>query len=99
MLEVMEAFLGQIERVDSQVNAIPTLRPRSELLNEARQADRALARGDEAGALFGLPLAVKDLSLTRGLRTTFGSRIYQDFIPDSDELYVERFRQEGHHYW
>lgn len=95
VLEVMETFLGQIERVDSQVNAIPTLRPRSELLNEARQADRALARGDEVGALFGLPLAVKDLSLTRGLRTTFGSRIYQDFIPDSDELYVERFRQAG----
>ena len=95
VLEVMEAFLGQIERVDREVNAIPTLRPRNELLNEARQADRALARGDSTGALFGLPLAVKDLSLTRGLRTTRGSRIYQDFIPDTDELYVERFRRAG----
>ena len=94
-LEVMEACLGQIERVDPQVNAIPTLRPRDELLAEAREADRALARGDEAGALFGLPIAVKDLSLTRGLRTTRGSPIYRDFVPDTDELYVERFRRAG----
>lgn len=95
VLEVMEAFLAQIERVDSHVNAIPTLRPRRELLSEARDADRALARGDNAGALFGLPIAVKDLSLTRGLLTTRGSRIYRDFIPETDELYVERFRRAG----
>ena len=95
VLEVMESFLGQIERIDSHVNAIPTLRPRSDLLNEARDADRALARGDSTGALFGLPLAVKDLALTKGLRTTRGSRIYQDFVPDTDELFVERFRRAG----
>jgi len=95
VLEVMEAFLAQIERVDGEVNAIPTLRARGELLNEARDADRVLARGDNVGALLGMPLAVKDLSLTKGLRTTRGSRIYQDFIPDSDELYVERFRKAG----
>jgi len=95
VLEVMESFLAQIERVDVHVNAIPTLRSRNELLDEAREADRALARGDNVGALFGLPLAVKDLVLTKGLRTTRGSRIYQDFIPDTDELFVERLRKAG----
>ena len=94
-LEVMQAFLGQIERVNPRVNAIPTLRPQGELLDEAREADRALARGDAAGPLVGLPFAIKDLALTKGLRTTRGSRIYQDFVPDTDELYVERFKRAG----
>jgi amidase len=94
-LEVMEAFLDQIERINPRVNAIPTLRPRAELLDEARAADRILARGKTTGPLFGLPHAVKDLALTKGLRTTRGSRIYADFIPDTDELYVERLRQAG----
>lgn len=93
-VEVMVAFLDQIERVDPHVNAIPTLRPREELLAEARQTDRLLARGS-TGALCGLPLAIKDLSLTKGLKTTFGSRIYADFVPDSDELYVERCKRAG----
>ena len=95
VLEVMESFLAQIERVNVHVNAIPTLRPRNELLDEAREADRVLARGDNVGTLFGLPLAVKDLALTKGLRTTRGSRIYQDFIPDTDELFVERLKKAG----
>lgn len=94
-LEVMEAFLGQIEKINPRVNAIPTLRPRDELLDEARAADRALARGDSVGPLCGLPHAVKDLALTKGLRTTRGSRIYADLVPDTDALFVERLREAG----
>jgi amidase len=95
VFEVIEQFLDQIERVDPHVNAIPTLRPRAEILEEARNADRTLSRGDRVGALFGLPMAVKDLSLTKGLLTTRGSRIYQNFVPETDELYVERLRAAG----
>jgi amidase len=94
-VEVMRAFLAQIERVDRQVNAIVTLRPAGELLAEAAAADRRLARGSPDGPLHGLPIAIKDLSLTRGLRTTFGSTLYRDFVPTSDELYVERLRGAG----
>jgi amidase len=93
--EVMEAFLAQIERLNEAVNAMPTLRSRAELLAEAAAADRASARGAAAGPLHALPIAIKDLSLTRGLRTTFGSRIYRDFVPTSDELYVERIKHAG----
>ena len=93
--EVMEAFLGQIERVNPRVNAIPTLRPRDELLTEAREKDEALSRGETVGPFHGLPLAVKDLALVKGIRTTFGSPIYRDYVPDSDELFVERFRKAG----
>ena len=94
-VDVMNAFLLQIERLDPSVNAIPTLRPREELLEEARAADARLARGEPVGLLHALPLAIKDLSLTRGVRTTFGSPIYRDFVPTSDELYVERIKRAG----
>jgi amidase len=93
--EVMRAFLEQIERVNPAVNAIVTLRPAEELLSEADAADRRLASGEAVGALNGLPIAIKDLSLTRGIRTTFGSTLYRNFVPTSDELYVARLRRAG----
>jgi amidase len=94
-VEVMSAFLDQIDRVNGAVNAIPTLRPRAELIAEAEAADDRRARGTVIGPLHGLPIAIKDLSLTRGIRTTFGSRIYRSFVPTSDELYVERVKRAG----
>ena len=94
-VEVMRAFLAQIERVNGQVNAIVTLRSVDELKAEAAAADRRFPTQDDVGTLHGLPIAVKDLSLTRGLRTTFGSRVYRDFVPSTDELYVERLRRAG----
>ncbi|HXS78840.1 MAG TPA: amidase [Gammaproteobacteria bacterium] len=94
-VEVMRAFLAQIERVNGAVNAIVTLRSGGELLAEAAAADRKLAAGEAVGPLHGLPIAIKDLSLTRGLRTTFGSTLYRNFVPTSDDLYVERVRRAG----
>jgi amidase len=94
-VELQDAHLRQIERLNGDVNAIVSLRPPEELRAEAVAADRRLAAGDAVGLLHGLPVAIKDLSLTRGLRTTFGSRIYRDFVPTTDELYVERCRQAG----
>ncbi len=94
-VEVMQAHLAQIERINPRVNAIVTLRPAAELLAEAAAADRKLAAGEAIGPLHGLPTAIKDLSLTRGLRTTFGSTLYRNFVPTSDELYVERLRRAG----
>lgn len=93
--EVMRAFLEQIERVNPAVNAIVTLRAADELVAEAEAADRRLASGEAVGPLHGLPIAVKDLSLTRGIRTTFGSKLYRNFVPTSDELYVARLRRAG----
>jgi hypothetical protein len=92
-VEVLDAFLGQVERLNDRVNAIVTLRLPEDLSLMA-VVDRKLAAG-EAIALHGLPIAIKDLSLTKGLRTTFGSRIYRSFVPTSDELYVERIKRAG----
>jgi amidase len=94
-VEVMQAFLARIEAVNPEVNAICALRPKSDLLKAAEQADEKAASGDRLGRLHGLPLAVKDLALTKGLTTTFGSPLFKDFIPDQDELFVERLKNEG----
>ncbi len=92
--EVVSAHLQQIERVNPRVNAIVTLAA-EQALERAREADQALARRQTPGILHGLPIAHKDLQLTRGMRTTFGSRIYRDFVPNSDSLLVERIRNQG----
>lgn len=93
--EVAGAFLDRIESVNPLVNAIVSLRERADILAEADRGDAHLARGGEAGSLFGMPIAIKDLALTKGLRTTFGSPIFADFVPDEDEFFVERIRKAG----
>ncbi|RWX70075.1 amidase family protein, partial [Mesorhizobium sp. M2A.F.Ca.ET.039.01.1.1] len=93
--EVVSASLDRIEAVNPLVNAIVSLRERADILAEADNADAHLARGGEAGSLFGLPIAIKDLALTKGLRTTFGSPIFADFIPETDDFFVERIRKAG----
>jgi amidase len=96
--EVMRAHVDQIERVNPKVNAIVTFLP-EQALDAARSADRALARGAAPGAeaapLYGLPVAHKDLAVTKGIRTTFGSPVYRDFVPAVDALIVERLKAAG----
>ena len=93
--EVVRAHLARIERVNPKVNAIVTLAA-ERALDEARAKDAALARDPGgAGPLFGLPVAHKDLVPTRGIRTTWGSPIYRDHVPQEDALIVERLRAAG----
>ena len=92
--EVMEAHLKQIERVNPKVNAIVTFLP-EQALQQARAADDALARGKAVGPLHGLPIAHKDLTPTKGIRTTQGSPVFKDFIPLEDGLIVERLKKAG----
>ncbi|RYH09177.1 amidase [Tropicimonas sp. IMCC6043] len=88
---VMSAFLDRIEATNPRVNAIVSLRARAGLLAEAEAADRA----DPAGSLWGLPVAIKDLVATKGLRTTYGSLIYADYVPAEDDLLAARLRAAG----
>ena len=92
--EVMEAHLAQIERINPKVNAIVTLLP-ERAMAQAAAADERLARGETIGPLHGLPIAHKDLVPTRGIRTTSGSPIFKDFVPEEDGLIVERIREAG----
>jgi len=93
-LETMQAILTQIDRVNPQVNAIVTL-ARESALAEARKATRALPRRVELPPLFGVPIVIKDLTITRGLRTTYGSKIYADHVPTEDALVVQRLTAAG----
>ena len=89
--EVMAGFLDRIATVNPRVNAIVTLRPREELLAEAAAMDRA----GPQGPLWGLPVAVKDLVATKGMRTTWGSPLFAGHVPAADDLVAARLRAAG----
>ena len=94
-VEVMKAFITQVERVNPKVNAIVTFLP-GEALAEAKRMDaRARRSPDSVGPLAGLPIAFKDTFVTKGIRTTFGSPIYADNIPGEDAALVERLNAAG----
>src|SRR5215510_8970576 len=92
--EVTAAHLKQIERVNPKVNAIVTLVAEI-AADSAAKADEKQARKEKLGVLHGLPVAHKDLMETRGIRTTFGSPLYKDYVPTEDDLVVERMRIAG----
>ncbi len=93
--EVMTAYLDHIDAINPVVNAIVSLRPRAELIEDARRRDAELSRGECAGPMHGFPHAIKDLEATAGIRTTMGSPILKDFIPRSDSILVERIKRAG----
>ncbi len=92
--EIMKAHIEQIERVNPTVNAIVTFLP-EEAMKAAEAADQMRAKGGKMGPLFGIPIAHKDLVDTKGIRTTKGSPIFKDNIPDKDALIVERLKAAG----
>jgi amidase len=92
--ELVDSSLRRIEQVNPVVNAYCTVAA-EQARAAARKADAAVARGNELGPLHGIPVAIKDLALTAGIRTTFGSRLYAEHVPDVDSLDVARLRQAG----
>jgi aspartyl-tRNA(Asn)/glutamyl-tRNA(Gln) amidotransferase subunit A len=92
-VEVTQALLARIEKLDPILHAFVTLTADSALA-EARAAEEALRRGD-ARPLLGIPVAHKDIYLTRGVRTTGGSALLADWIPDEDATCVQRWRAAG----
>lgn len=92
--EVMQAHLYQVERHNPAVNAIVTLVP-ERAMEGARALDALIAKGEQGGPLCGLPVAHKDLAPTRGIRTTFGSPVFADFVPQQDAIIVERLGKGG----
>jgi amidase len=92
--EVMAAFLDHVERFNPKVNAIVSLQERGGLLEQASERDAQLARGEYLGWMHGFPHAVKDLELTKGIRTTGGSPLL-DTVPQEDSIFVERLKKCG----
>src|SRR5258705_6851462 len=94
-LEVMQAVLARIDAVNPAVNAYVTV-ARESALAAARRATRMLGRkAITLPPLHGVPVSIKDLVATKGIRTTWGSLIYKDHIPDKDDLVVQRLKAAG----
>lgn len=93
--QVVSDHLDQIDRLNGDINAICTLIEPEEALKQADAIDEKIRNGDEVGPLAGLPIAIKDLVATAGIRTTMGSLLFQDHVPDTDALFVERIRNAG----
>ena len=93
-VEVAEAILARMERLNPQLGAYCT--PTPELARElARAAEERVMRGEPLGLLHGVPVSIKDMTWTRGIRTTRGSRLWADFVPDEDAPVAERLRAAG----
>lgn len=91
--EVAQAFIARIERFDPTLNAVCTANPHA--LDEAEACDRRLAAGQPPRPLEGVPFLAKDIIETKGLRTTFGSRLMENHVPAEDAVCVERLRNAG----
>jgi aspartyl-tRNA(Asn)/glutamyl-tRNA(Gln) amidotransferase subunit A len=93
-VEVIDAVLERMERLEPHIHAFCT--PAPDLARAAaKRIEAELAAGRDPGALAGVPVSIKDLIFTRGIRTTSGSVAYRDFIPDEDDVIVERLKAAG----
>jgi len=92
-VEVVEASLARVDRLNDTINAVVTLNPRA--VDDAREIDRKLGAGDAPGLLCGLTAGIKDVTPVESLRTTYGSPIYTDNVPEQDAVAVQRLRAAG----
>ena len=93
-VELTQAHLERINQIDQRLNAFITVTPEL-ALQQARQAEIQIQHGDYKGALHGIPLALKDLYETQGIRTTAGSTFFADYIPESDAAVVLKLKEAG----
>ncbi len=93
-VEVTSAFLERIDALNPQLNAFCTV-VHDLALEQAREADQAVSSGATLGPLHGLPIAFKDLTPTKGVRTTRGSRLFENAVPNEDALLVTRLKKAG----
>ncbi|MDP2920212.1 MAG: amidase [Dehalococcoidia bacterium] len=93
-VEVTQAVLRRIELVNPKINAFCTIAA-EQAVQQAKEAEKVIMRGDETGPLHGVPVSIKDSVYTRGIRTTIGSKLYEDFVPEQDAVVVERLKKAG----
>ncbi|CTQ53347.1 Glutamyl-tRNA(Gln) amidotransferase subunit A [Roseibium album] len=92
--EIAARSLERAEAVNKELHAF-TFIAHDQAIDAARRIEAGLAAGHPAGPLCGVPVAVKDLILTKGMKTTFGSRLYENYVPEQDDIVVERLRDAG----
>src|SRR5262245_44812532 len=93
-VEIVQAHLEAISKLNPSINAICTL-VAEQALKAAKKAEAAVMSGESLGLLHGLPIGIKDVTPTAGIRTTYGSRLFADHVPEEDAAVVARLRQAG----
>ena len=93
-VELTELYLRRIDALNPKLNAYLTV-VGDMAMGWAREAEAAVQRGDTLGPLHGVPISIKDLNATKGIRTTNGSLIFKDQVPDADDMVTERIRKSG----
>jgi aspartyl-tRNA(Asn)/glutamyl-tRNA(Gln) amidotransferase subunit A len=93
-VDVLEEILGRVKRYNPELNAIVTVTEASARA-AARKAEKDTKDGKKVGPLNGVPITIKDLVHTKGVRTTFGSKLYENYVPDEDAVLVERLKKAG----
>ena len=93
-VDVLDAVMEQVKRYNPELNAIVTLTGES-AIESAKKAEKMVRKGEKLGPLLGVPVTLKDLVFTKGVRTTFGSKLYENFVPDEDAVLVERLKKAG----
>jgi aspartyl-tRNA(Asn)/glutamyl-tRNA(Gln) amidotransferase subunit A len=93
-VDLTKAHLERIHQIDNRLNSFITLTPEL-ALQQARQAETEICRGDYKGPLHGIPLALKDLFETEGIRTTAGSTFFSEYIPEEDAEVVKKLKLAG----
>ena len=93
-VEITQAYLDRIQQVDAQLNSYITVIA-DRALQEAREAEKQIGRSGPCGPLHGIPLAHKDIAATSGIKTTCGSKVLKDHVPDADATVIERLRAAG----
>jgi len=93
-VDVLDAVLERVKRYNPEINAIVTLTEKS-ARESAEKAEKMVKKGEKLGPLHGVPATIKDTVFTKGVRTTFGSKMYENFIPDEDAVLVERLKKAG----
>lgn len=93
-VEITTGFLERIQQVDGRLNSYITM-VADQALQQASEAERQIAQGGYRGPLHGIPLAHKDIVATRGIRTTCGSKVLKDYVPDTDATVIARLQSAG----
>jgi len=92
--EILEIFIERIQKLNPIINAYCT--PSFDLARDmAKKADISIKTGENLGSLTGIPTSIKDLMLTKGIRTTYGSKLHENYIPEEDEIVVKRLKKAG----
>ena len=93
-VELTQAHLERIQQIDQRLNTFITITPEL-ALQQAHQAEMEIQHGEYKGALHGIPLALKDLYETQGIRTTGGSTFFADYFPEADAAVVQKLKEGG----